>query len=133
MMRWWKFNAVGIGGGLVQLASLWLIERLAILPDALAVALAVEIALLHNFAWHEAWTWAGARPEDKWRRLWRFHIANGLLSIVTNTLLTWMFKQYFGWPLLLSNLAAMSATSVLNFLLASEWVFGDALRRPSSD
>ncbi len=129
MIRWWKFNTVGIAGTLVQLGALWIIERSRLLPDLLAIALAVEIALLHNFAWHEVWTWAGACADDRWGRLWRFHIANGLVSIVSNTLLTWMFRHYLGWPLLVSNLAAISATSLLNFLLATEWVFGDAFRR----
>jgi putative flippase GtrA len=127
MIRWCKFNAVGIGGALVQLAALWIIERTAFLPDLLAIALAVEIALLHNFVWHEVWTWKGARAEDRWRRLGRFHVANGLVSILSNTLFTWLFKHYLGWPLLVSNLTAMSLTSVANFALASVWVF-----RPSS-
>ena len=55
--RWCAFNFVGAIGIVVQLAALhFLIHRLRFhyLP---ATALAVEAAVLHNFIWHERWTW----------------------------------------------------------------------------
>src|ERR1035438_3026162 len=55
--RWWRFNLVGIGGFALQLGMLWVLARLFGVHYLIATALAVEIAVLHNFAWHEAWTW----------------------------------------------------------------------------
>jgi len=126
MIRWWKFNAVGIAGVVVQLTALWFLTTLWRIPYLPATAVAVEIALLHNFVWHEAWTWRGLAIEGRWRRLRRFHLANGVLSIVSNTLFTWFFKQSFGLPLLPANLAAIGVTSLLNFALAHWWVFRGA-------
>ena len=56
--RWLKFNAVGLMGVGVQLAMLVVLAsglRIDYLP---ATALAVETAILHNFLWHERYTWA---------------------------------------------------------------------------
>lgn len=123
MIRWWRFNAVGLAGVMVQLAALSLLSGLLGVPYLVATPFAVEIALLHNFVWHEAWTWQGLAARDRWRRLRRFHIANGLVSIAGNTVFTWCFKQTLGLPLLPANIAAIAVTSLVNFAVASLWVF----------
>ena len=82
MIRWVKFNTVGIAGAVLQLAVLWVLTR-AGLHYLIATALAVEAAVLHNFYWHTRWTWKGREAS-----LLRFHLANGLLSVVSN--LIWM-------------------------------------------
>jgi putative flippase GtrA len=123
VIRWMKFNAVGLAGVVVQLAALSLFATMWRIPYLPATAMAVEIALLHNFVWHERWTWRGLAVEDRWRRFCRFHLANGLLSIGANLLFTWFFKQTIGLPLIPANVAAISVTSLLNFALAHWWVF----------
>ena len=56
--RWLKFNSVGAIGIGVQLSVLTLLAGHLGLNYLLATALAVETAVLHNFVWHEKWTWA---------------------------------------------------------------------------
>jgi putative flippase GtrA len=128
MPSWLRFNTVGIAGVMVQLRVLWLLVNVGHLEYLAATACAVEVALLHNFVWHEAWTWRGLARRDRWRRLLRFHLASGFLSIAGNTLFTWCFKQTLGIPLLAANIAAIAVTSLLNFAAASCWVFDS---RPS--
>ncbi len=99
----------------MQLAALSLLTYAFRVPYLFATALAVEIALLHNFVWHECWTWRGLAIESRWRRLARFHVGNGFVSIGANTLFTWWFKQHLGLPLLAANLAAITATSLAQF------------------
>lgn len=123
MIRYWKFNAVGLGGVAVQLAALWILVHVFRVPYIPATALSVEVALLHNFVWHERWTWPGLTIHNRWRRLLRFHIANGFLSITSNTTFTWLFVHQFGMPVLPANLTAIALTSALNFLAAARWVF----------
>ena len=57
LRRWCVFNGIGLAGAAVQLAVLWMLlaARVHYLP---ATLLAVEAALLHNFLWHERWTWS---------------------------------------------------------------------------
>ena len=123
LIRWLRFNAVGMAGVAAQLGTLWLCARLLGMQYVVATAVAVEIALLHNFVWHEIWTWRGMPISGRWRRLVRFHFANGLVSLVSYTLLTFLFKQGVGLPLLVSNLAAIVLTAFLNFALANAFVY----------
>jgi len=117
MIRWLKFNAVGAGGVAVQLAFLALLVRLGV-HYLLATALAVEAAVLQNYYWHARWTW-----KDRDGSLWRFHLANGLLSVISN--LVWMrvFTGWLGIPPVPANLMAIALTSVANFLFGDRWVF----------
>lgn len=120
--RWMKFSTVGTAGLAVQLAMLWLLTR-GPMPVWLATALAVETAVLHNFMWHEAWTWRGGDHARRWHRLFRFHAATGVISIVSNTVLTVLFKKWFPIPLLAANVLAVGATAIFNFIAADLWVF----------
>jgi archaetidylinositol phosphate synthase len=126
--RWWRFNLVGIGGFALQLGVLWILARICGVHYLIATALAVEIAVLHNFAWHEAWTWRSVTTEGRWRRLVRFNLANGFVSIASNLLFTQLFMQWMGLPLLAANTAAVIMMALLNFALAESWVFA----RPGS-
>ena len=54
--------AVGAMGLGVQLLVLRLLATGTTLALQTSMALAVETALLHNFVWHERWTWADRRP-----------------------------------------------------------------------
>jgi putative flippase GtrA len=121
--RWVKFSVVGIAGLMVQLAVLWAFTRFAHIGPMIATALAVEAALLHNFVWHEMWTWRGAEPSGRWLRFWRFHAATGAISIASNTILTMSFQKALGIPLLVANVLAVGVTALLNFALADLWVF----------
>lgn len=56
MPRFIRFNAVGVLGFVVQLAVLAGLVRAGVHYLA-ATVIAVEAAILHNFVWHERWTW----------------------------------------------------------------------------
>jgi putative flippase GtrA len=122
-MRWLKFNTVGIGGAAVQLCALWLLQRFTPISYVFAVMLAVEIAILHNFVWHEAWTWRGKPVSGRRGRLLRFHLGNGFVSIVSNVVLTYLYKEIVGLPLMAANFAAILTAALLNFWVAQAWVF----------
>jgi len=122
--RWLRFSVVGGAGLAVQLAVLWVCTRLAGISPVVATAMAVEAALLHNFVWHEAWTWRGvyASGAGRWTRLWRFHVATGSISIVSNVVFTMWFKNTLAVPLLAANVMAVAVTAILNFAVAELWV-----------
>ena len=88
-VRWLKFNFVGALGIAVQMGSFALFFSALHVPYIPATALAVEAAVLHNFVWHERFTWKdrtsdAARPRDVAMRLVRFHAGNGAVSILGN-------------------------------------------------
>jgi putative flippase GtrA len=87
MTRWGAFNVVGALGLGVQAALLWLLMAVGGFNYLLATALAVEGAILHNFFWHERWTWSDrTRPNRSgWMgRLARFNLTTGAVSIAGN-------------------------------------------------
>ena len=124
--RWLKFNAVGGIGIGVQLAALAIFRSLLHLDYLLATVLAVETAVLHNFLWHERFTWAdrpAARFSHSLVRLVRFNASNGLVSILGNVLLMRLLVGTLGMQYFVANLIAIAVCSLVNFLLSDCFVF----------
>lgn len=119
-----KFNVVGAGGMVVQLATLALFLWLAS-PLFLATLVAVEAAVLHNFVWHERWTWRD-RPArtgfERLQRLLRFHALNGLISIVGNITIT-VGLVNLGVNPLVANAAAIGTCAAVNYAAGDLLVF----------
>ena len=73
-----KFALVGAIGIGVQLAVLQALTALGC-HYLWATGFAVEAAILHNFAWHQRFTWSdrgGSGFEKTGMRLLRFHLSN---------------------------------------------------------
>jgi putative flippase GtrA len=123
VIRWLKFNAVGGIGVAVQLAALALLKSGFHVDYLVATVAAVELALLHNFVWHERWTWRDRGAGGRAGRLVRFHLTNGLVSIAVNLVLMRILVGRMHWPYLVANVAAIAAGSVVNFILGDRLVF----------
>lgn len=130
LARWLKFNFVGAVGIGVQFAGLWLLKGVVHLDYLVATAVAVEAAVLHNFVWHERFTWADRTTTRvrSWRgsllRLLRFQLANGAVSIAGNLALMKVMVGLGHLNYLAANAIAIALCSVANFLVSDEWVFG---------
>ncbi len=124
MARFLKFNGVGVMGFAVQLGLLTLLLHLG-LHYLAATGLAVEAAILHNFAWHERWTWRDrpAEPGGRLQRLWRFHAANGLVSLAGNLVLMRLLVWLFDMPPLTANLLSVLACALVNYTASDRLVF----------
>ena len=85
------------------------------------------LALLHNYAWHRRWTWADRNARSG--RLLRFHLANGVVSLLSNLLWMRVLTGGLGVPAVPANLAAITVTSLLNFALGERWVFNRSAER----
>lgn len=127
-MRIVRFNAVGALGFTVQLAALALLLH-ADVHYLAATAIAVEVAVLHNFCWHERWTFADRRLAGRPRleRLLRFHALNGAVSLAGNLVLMRALTGWLGVPPLAANAAAVAACAAFNFLGADRLVFSRPL------
>ena len=124
LLRWLKFNFVGGIGILVQLAALALFRSVLHLNYLLATALAVELAVIHNFLWHERFTWRdrpSAHRRQSFARFVKFNASNGGVSILGNLLIMRALVGQFHMQYMLANLIAIAICSLLNFLL-SDWL-----------
>jgi dolichol-phosphate mannosyltransferase len=120
-----RFVGVGLVGFMVQLAALGLLTRFG-MPYTVASVIAVEIAILQNFVWHERWTWRDRRtstPVALASRLIRFNAATGAVSIAGNVVLTALFVEAFGMPVLVANTLAVLTLTGINYEVADRFVF----------
>jgi putative flippase GtrA len=133
MVRWGKFNLVGMVGMAVQLGALALINRLAPGHYMVATAAAIEITLLHNFVWHLHYTWRDRRCRSALRsQLIRFHLSNGLVSLVGNLAMMPLLVEGMRIPVVAANAIAILGCSVVNFCLGHNWAFAPTLNAAAS-
>lgn len=127
--RWVAFNAVGALGVALQLGLLALLVHGVGVHYLLATVVAVEATILHNFAWHQRWTWRDRRPVsrlDAVTRLARFHVLNGSISLVGNTIAMAVLTGRAGIEPVVANLAAIALCSLANFAATERLVFRSA-------
>ena len=110
-----RFYAVGLLGIPVQLGALAMLSR--VMDVGPAAALAVEVAIIHNFLWHRRWTWSDRRGS-----FWRFNATTGLISILGNTALTVALVR-LGLPVMAANAVAIASCSAATYLAANRVAF----------
>lgn len=125
-LRWIKFNFVGAIGFVVQIAAFAVLYGLCRVDKLWATALAVETAVLHNFVWHEKFTWRHlprGSTRDLLGRLLRFHLGNGLVSIAGNVVLVKLFADLLRVNPYLANVMAIAVCALANFAVSERFVF----------
>ena len=128
--RWWKFNAVGAMGIVVQLVALTLLKSGLHVNYLIATALAVEAAVIHNFFWHERYTWADREATSRVIRFAKFNLSNGAISIFGNVVAMKLFVEGFRLHYFVANILSITVCSLLNFLVADRFVFLSHSRQP---
>ena len=127
MLHWIKFNVVGVLGFALQSAALFALTHISYpLSYLAATTVAVELAVLNNFVWHQRWTWSD-RPsttkKETMRRLAKFNFTTGLVSIVGNLIFMSILVGRFRLPVTPANALTVAACSILSFFLADRIAF----------
>lgn len=130
-----KFHMVGAIGIGVQLCFLFLFKTVLHLNYLLATGLAVECAVLHNFLWHEHYTWVDRRESRSGflRRLARFNFSTGLISIVGNLVLMRLLVGALHLQYMLANMLSIGSCSLANYWATDRMVFQQELSSESGD
>jgi putative flippase GtrA len=123
VVRWLKFNAVGAGGIVVQLGALAVLKSGLRLDYLLATALAVEAAVIHNYLWHERFTWADRVRANSWGRFAKFNLTTGLFSILGNVLVMSALVGGAQLNYFIANTITIATCSIINFLVSDRFVF----------
>ena len=126
IFRWLKFNAVGAGGIVVQLLVLTVGTSVLKIDYLMATALAVEAAVVHNYFWHERFTWIDRATESSWARFLKFNLTTGLFSIVGNMLLMRALVDGAHLNYLIANFITIATCSIVNFVVSDLFVFEES-------
>lgn len=121
--RWIRFNMVGIMGFVLQTITLWSLVHWSGLPSTISVAIAVLVAVTHNFLWHERFTWRDRPRTERARRWLSFNMSTGVISLISNVGVTMVVMTLTGLPVLPSNIIAVVSASLLNFVISDRLVF----------
>jgi len=122
-VRWLKFNAVGGIGIAVQLVVLAVLKSGLKLDYLLATGLAVEAAVIHNFLWHERFTWADRADGSSWLTFAKFNLTTGLFSIAGNLMMMKVLAGWVGVNYLVANVITIATCFVMNFVVSDRAVF----------
>jgi putative flippase GtrA len=137
MTRWIKFTLAGTAGFAVQIAAVAALTQIAGLHYLVATALAVELAILCNFVWHERWTWRDRVPppkplgegglaassRDRWTRLLRFNALTAVTSIAGSVFLTAIFVEVASLSPIAASIASVTALGLVNYAGPNTLVF----------
>lgn len=122
-VRWIKFNVVGAIGIGVQLVALALLKSALQISYLWATGLAVEAAVIHNYFWHERFTWVDRIAGNSLSRFLRFNLTTGMISIVGNILLMRVLVGELHLNYFLGNILTIATCSIANFLVNDRFVF----------
>jgi len=127
MIHFMRFNVVGVAGFALQSGALFILTHNAHpVGYLLATAVAVELAILNNFVWHQRWTWRdrpSSTTSEALRRLAKFNLTNGAVSLTGNLVFMSILVGRLGLPIAGSNLVSVVACSICNFFLADRIAF----------
>jgi len=124
-VRWLKFNAVGAGGIVVQLGMLAVLKSGVGLDYLLATGLAVEAAVIHNYLWHERFTWADRSRTNSWIGFAKFNVTTGMFSILGNVILMRALVGGAHMNYFVANILTIALCSFVNFVVSDRFVFGE--------
>jgi len=132
MLHCFKFNAVGAIGILVQLGTLSFLAAGMHFNYLAATAVSVEAAILHNFLWHERFTWKDRAQIDSYgslARLLKFNLTTGVISMAGNVLLMRVFVGWIGLHYFIANLLTIASCYITNFFVSDRIVFRSCISR----
>jgi len=109
----------------VQLLMLAFLKSGLHLNYLAATALAVESAVVHNFFWHERFTWAD-RAGASLPRFLKFNLTNWALSLLGNVVLMKVLVEAAHLPYLIANGVSIACCAVATFVLSDSVVFRSA-------
>ena len=127
MIHFIRFNVVGILGFALQTGALFVLTHGPHPVGYLAAtAAAVELAVLNNFVWHQRWTWKDRPPATRGetlRRLVKFNITNGAVSLAGNVIFMSILVGRLLLPIAIAYVMSVTACAICNFFLADRFAF----------
>lgn len=117
--RFLRFGVVGFSGLFVDYALFYLLYSQVGLGLTTSNILSAEVAILNNFIWNDAWTFADFSQQQlgwpaRLKRLIKFNLVC-LAGLVLNTLLVNVFFNLLGLNAYVAKLFAIALVTIWNF------------------
>lgn len=126
-----KFAVVGMSGVLVNLGTFTMFLALH-LNRYVASPMAVELAIISNFLFNDAWTFRQRRPRDRgYIRGLKFNAVSLVSLLVNYGTFVILEKAFPHHPLQLYQLAGIIPATLINYALNSGWTFAGERTRPA--
>jgi len=114
----------------VNLGTLWVLVHGAGWPYLMAGGAAIQLSMIHNFIWHDRWTFRHRDTDMRWLgRLGRFELA-----MAVGMTLSWLtlaaLVEWARVPLLLAQAGGSVVGAFVNFTMCKLWAWKQ--RRPST-
>ena len=120
MLRFYFVGAIGIVVQVLVLAGLKSGLNLNYLA---ATLLAVEAAVIHNYLWHERFTWADRNDQAAFMRFLKFNFGSGAISLMGNVVGMAMLAGVAKINYVVANVVSVAGCSLVNFLVSDRLVF----------
>ena len=120
LLKFYLVGGLGIG---VQLVVLFWLKTGLGMNYLAATALSVEAAVIHNYFWHERFTWGDRISAGRCGRFLKFNATTGAFSLLGNLAAMGWLVGLLHLPCLLATCLTIAACSVLTFLLSDRLVF----------
>jgi len=118
-----RYLAVATLGAALQAGVVIAASAVGCSPVA-ATVIGIEAAILHNFAWHDRWTWGDRdRREPRVVRLVRYNAALAGTSLAVGAGVTWMVVAGLGWGVLPANAVAVAVAALANYIASDRVLF----------
>jgi dolichol-phosphate mannosyltransferase len=117
--RFIRFGFVGITGLFVDMSVFYLLREGLQLGLTRSIIISVELAIINNFLWNDAWTFADvSRRQQGWRqrlkRLLKFNVIC-LMGLILNTLIVNALFNFFHTNEYVAKLIAIAVVLFWNF------------------
>ncbi len=123
LKRFVRFAFAGGGGFVVQIAMLAALTQLFAMHYVIATVIAVEFAIITNFAWHEHWTWRDRERQGVVARFIRFNALTAVTSILGSMVVTTFLVETVSMNPIVANSISVLALGALNFVGSDRFVF----------
>ena len=127
-----KFQIVALGGTVVNMFVIWLLKEHLHLHLMISAAIAIELAIIHNFTWHYFVTWKDGVKEYTFKNylvtLFKYNVVTASLDYLVNLSVLWVLNQYLGVNYLIAHLIGMSCTPIFKFLANEFIIFPDKMK-----
>ncbi|MBN1981250.1 MAG: GtrA family protein [Chitinivibrionales bacterium] len=126
IQRFIRFGIVGISGIFVNQGVLYCVTEFLKIDYKISSLIAIEIAILSNFALNSRWTWKDRQTgsiADTAVQLLKFNFSSIITAILFNWIILVVLTEYFSVQYMISNLIGIVIASAANFFLSNFWAF----------